>query len=117
EDVDDLVGFLGDEALLERELHAVGGKLHQPERPDAVRSGSALDAAQRHALEPHGVRGGREHDKQQQSHGHDHNDPMDVRVVVEVVHGWAGPTSTGGGAGSRAGVWRAISRWMGTTPA
>src|SRR6202011_4840782 len=101
--VEDAIGLGRDEALFEGELDTVGGKLQQAVGTDTVWPGAALDSAKGDALEPHRVSGGGEHNEEKcgDRDGDDH--PVPDRVVVEVVHGWAGPMSTGAGSRSANG--------------
>src|SRR5581483_1015088 len=60
------VGAVGDERLLEEQLHAVGECLEDPPRPRAVRPDAVLHVADDLALEPD-----HQHRRDQQEHEHD----------------------------------------------
>ena len=81
---DHLVGGLGDEVLLERQLHAVGERLEQAEGPVHVGADAVLHPGHHAPLEPD-VEEREQHQDHEDRHGLDQDDPP--RVVAELLQG------------------------------
>ena len=74
EDVEDVDGGAGEEALLPDQLHQVGDRLQEPERAGPVRAVAELHPAHHLALGQRQVREGG-HDEVDDDHALDHGDP------------------------------------------
>ena len=86
EEEDRLVGGLGDDVLLERQLHAVGERLEQAEGAVHVGADAVLHPGHHPALPPD-VEQREQHQDHEDQHGLDQDDPP--RVVAELLAGRA----------------------------